>query len=299
VNLKKSISKNGFIFKATFTDDTPAGTECLVRYGYNPSWDFVKGCQLPCVPDSDRKDESASDGSKDAAERKQDEEEKAPKAAKSKKKSKTDKPRTLKDKKLTEVPDTGSTSAHQIAHTLSVTLSCQAQSTPTRASYATGACSWTVKSGFLVDIVEGRKTREGRPYDGKYTEVRVGDYRNFGCAFYWLVVRIANISVFDSLTEMLTSEACNWRKLMPREKSANDAKAKYLSYRGMDRYGDSKWVAFALEVLEYKLGHNALQYAVCTCAVRFASASLVSVRERLVSPHRLLCEECKATSMYL
>ena len=149
----------------------------------------------------------------------------------------------------------------------------------------------------MVDIVEGRKTREGRPYDGKYMEVRVGDYRNFGCAFYWLVVRITNISVFDSLTEMLTSD---WRELMPREKSANDAKAKYLSYRGMDMYVDSKWVAFTLEVLEYKLGNNALQYAVCSCAVRFAS-TLVGVRERLVSPHRLLCEECKATSdsMYL
>ena len=146
--------------------------------------------------------------------------------------------------------------------------------------------------------MEGGKTREGRPYDGKYTEVRVGDYRNFGCAFYWLVVRIANISVFDSLTEMLTSEVCGWRELMPREKSADDTKAKYLSYRGMDMYVDLKWVAFTLEVLEYKLGNNALQYAICTCAVRFAS-SLVSVRERLVSPHRLLCEQCKAKSMYL
>ena len=190
----------------------------------------------------------------------------------------------------------GSTSAHHIAHTFS--LYDQAHSTPTRASYATGARSWTVESGFLVDIVEGGKTREGRPYDGKYTEVRVGDYRNFGCPFYWLVVRIANISVFDSLTEMLTSEVCGWRELMPREKSADDTKAKYLSYRGMDMYVDSKWVAFTLEVLEYKLGNNALQYAICTCAVRFAS-SLVSVRERLVSPHRLLCEQCKAKSMYL
>ena len=185
---------------------------------------------------------------------------------------------------------------NHMSHTLP--LSDQAQSTPTRASYATGACPWTVKSSHLVDIVEGRKTREGRPYDGKYMEVRVGDYRNFGCAFYWLVVRIANISVFDSLTEMLTSEVCGWRELMPREKSADDTKAKYLSYRGMDMYVDSKWVAFTLEVLEYKLGNNALQYAICTCAVRFAS-SLVSVRERLVSPHRLLCEQCKAKSMYL
>ena len=189
----------------------------------------------------------------------------------------------------------GSKSAHHIAHPVS--LYGQAQSTPTRASYATGACSWTVKSSHVVDIVEGRKTREGRPYDGKYMDVRVGDYRNFGCAFYWLVVRITNITVFDSLTQMLTSY---WRELMPREKSADDAKAKYLSYRGMGMYVDSKWVAFTLEVLEYKLGNNALQYAVCSCAVHFAS-SLVSVRERLESPHRLLCKECKATSasMYL
>ena len=86
--------------------------------------------------------------------------------------------------------------------------------------------------------------------------------------------------------------------MMPRVSSAEAAKAKYLSYREMDMFADSKWVAFTLEVLEYKLGNNALQYAVCTCAVRFAS-NLVSVRERLLSPHRLLCEQCKATSMYL
>ena len=72
------------------------------------------------------------------------------------------------------------------------------------------------------------------------------------------------------------------------------------TFTSVDMHVDSKWVAFTLEVLEYKLGNNALQYAVCSCAVRFAS-TLVGVRERLVSPDRLLCEECKATSdsMYL
>ena len=84
MNLKKSISKKGFIFKATFTQDTPAGTECLVRYGYNPSWDFVKGYQLPCVPDSNWQDEP--DGSKEAAEEKQEssDEEETPEAKKDK-----------------------------------------------------------------------------------------------------------------------------------------------------------------------------------------------------------------------
>ena len=79
MQLKKSRSSNGYIFKATFIDDTPAGTECLVRYGYNPSWDFVKGSKRPCVPDSDWQDEPKS--SKDPAEEKHDEnEEEAPKS---------------------------------------------------------------------------------------------------------------------------------------------------------------------------------------------------------------------------
>ena len=82
MHLKQSKSKNGFIFKATFIDDTPAGTECLVRYGYNPSWDFVKGSQRPCVPDSDWRDEP--EGSKDAAEEEQDDEKEAPKPKKGK-----------------------------------------------------------------------------------------------------------------------------------------------------------------------------------------------------------------------
>ena len=88
MNLKKSISKKGFIFKATFTQDTPAGTECLVRYGYNPSWDFVKGIQLPCVPDSNWQDEP--DGSKIAAEEKQEssDKEEAPEAKKGKRQKK-------------------------------------------------------------------------------------------------------------------------------------------------------------------------------------------------------------------
>ena len=47
--MKKSRKKNGLIFKATFTQDTPKGTECFVKYGYNPSWDFVKNVPLTCV----------------------------------------------------------------------------------------------------------------------------------------------------------------------------------------------------------------------------------------------------------
>jgi hypothetical protein len=102
VNLKKSISRKGFIFKATFTQDTPAGTECLVRYGYNPSWDFVKGYQLPCVPDSNWQDEP--DGSKEAAEEKQEssDEEEAPEAPKQKK-AKKDKGTRRKKAQVPEI----------------------------------------------------------------------------------------------------------------------------------------------------------------------------------------------------
>ncbi len=53
-----------------------------MTYGYNPPWDFVKGPQRPCVPDSERRDEP--EGSKGAAEKEQDDEPEAPKPKKGK-----------------------------------------------------------------------------------------------------------------------------------------------------------------------------------------------------------------------
>ena len=87
--MKKSRKKNGLIFKATFTQDTPKGTECFVKYGYNPSWDFVKNGPLTCV---------AQDVEQEAAEDKQREAE-APEAAKHKTSS------TSKRQKKNQVPD--------------------------------------------------------------------------------------------------------------------------------------------------------------------------------------------------
>ena len=52
VQLKTSKRKNGLIFKATFTEDAPQGTECFIKYGYNPSWDSVKNGSLTCVAQS-------------------------------------------------------------------------------------------------------------------------------------------------------------------------------------------------------------------------------------------------------
>ena len=113
MHLAKSRSSNGYIFKATFIDDTPAGTECLVRYGYNPSWDFVKGSKRPCVPDNDWQDEPNS--SKDAAEKKHDEnEEEAPKSKKTEgkrqRRSRSKKNKVHNNNNANQVDD-GSTSA--------------------------------------------------------------------------------------------------------------------------------------------------------------------------------------------
>ena len=56
--MKKSRKKGGIIFKATFTEDTAAGVECFVNYGYDPSWDFVKNGPLTCVAQSVEQEEA-------------------------------------------------------------------------------------------------------------------------------------------------------------------------------------------------------------------------------------------------
>ena len=139
-----------------------------------------------------------------------------------------------------------------------------------------------------MDIVAGEKTREGRPFYGQYTEVQVGQYRNFGCPFYWVVVRIASIDVFTNLTEMVNK--CGWRSLMPRCSSPQKCISAYLKFKGMDIYKHSKWVAFTVEVLEYKL-HKAPQFALCACGCAFTPP--LALNARLTSPQRLLCELCQ------
>ena len=116
MHLKKSKTRNGFIFKATFIDDTPAGTECLVRYGYTPSWDFVKGSQRPCVPEVYRPDEP--EGSKDAAEEEQDDEKEDPKPKKGKGKhrSRSNKNKVPDNNNAIKMTD-GSTITQHTAHT--------------------------------------------------------------------------------------------------------------------------------------------------------------------------------------
>ena len=90
--MKRSKKKNALIFRATFTEDTPEGTECFVKYGYSPSWDFVKNAPVTCVPQS--VEEAASEEKQDAVE--------APKKmnAKIKKRQKKD-----KQAENAEVPD--------------------------------------------------------------------------------------------------------------------------------------------------------------------------------------------------
>jgi hypothetical protein len=99
--MKRSREKKTLIFRATFTEDTPEGTECFVKYGYTPSWDFVKNAPVTCVTQS--VEEAASEEKQDAAE--------APKTknAKKDKRQKKDKKgkHQNKDKQaeIAEVPD--------------------------------------------------------------------------------------------------------------------------------------------------------------------------------------------------
>ena len=128
-----------------------------------------------------------------------------------------------------------------------------------------------------MDIVAGEKTREGRPFYGQYTEVQVGQYRNFGCPFYWVVVRIASIDVFTNLTEMV--KKCGWRSLMPRCSSPQKCISAYLKFKGMDIYKHSKWVAFTVEVLEYVQATQGT--AVCIVRVRMCVHATLSSRRTI------------------
>jgi len=93
--VRRSRKKNALIFKATFTEDTLAGTECFVKYGYTPSWDFVKNAPVTCVAQS--VDEAASEEKQDAAE--------APKTTKAKTDKRQKKAKKDKQPNIAEVPD--------------------------------------------------------------------------------------------------------------------------------------------------------------------------------------------------
>ncbi len=164
------------------------------------------------------------------------------------------------------------------------------QAQATRANYATGACPWRVGPTLLKAIVAGTKRLEGRPNSGKYATIQMGDYRNLGCPFYWVVVHIAKITIFDTLTEMV--EACGFSNMIPGSQSTESCVESYLSFTGMAQYKHSQWMAFSLDVLEYKLGNFALQFAVCQCSATFASIPPTASRSRLQAPARLQCAKC-------
>ena len=88
-----------------------------MRYGYNPSWDFVKGSQRPCVPEVYRPDEP--EGTKDAAEEEQDDEKEDPKPKKDKgkRRGKSRKQKVPNNNSANQVVDDGSTFPQHTAHT--------------------------------------------------------------------------------------------------------------------------------------------------------------------------------------
>jgi hypothetical protein len=72
----------------------------------------------------------------------------------------------------------------------------------TKSSYVTRGRSWTVSSSFLRAFVALTKLHEGRPHIDEYKQVAEGDYKNCGCTYYWLIVRIVRKTVHCSLAAM-------------------------------------------------------------------------------------------------
>ena len=156
-----------------------------------------------------------------------------------------------------------------------------------KASYTTTGRVWTVESKFLRAMVQGKKPFEGRPYFDEYKILQEGDYKNLGVPFYWVVVRITRIDIHNNLAEMV--RACGWESLIQDCGSFEACISAYLAFPNFKEHELSQWVSFAVDVLEYKLGKYAEQFAVCKCGVVFQPPHRV---QRLKSPCILVCSMC-------
>ena len=159
----------------------------------------------------------------------------------------------------------------------------------TKASYVTCGRPWTVQSSFLTAFVALTKLNEGRPHIGKYMAVKEGDYKNFGCPFYWVIVRMVRKTIHCSLAAMVGK--CGWQSLMPGCGSPKRCIKLYLQFPDCKQHKHSDWVSFTVEVLEYKLGKDASQFAVCACGKHF-TPRVETDKDRLAPPHRLHCATC-------
>ena len=156
-------------------------------------------------------------------------------------------------------------------------------------SYVTRGRSWTVSSSFLKAFVALTKLHEGRPHIDEYKQVAEGDYKNCGCTYYWVIVRIVRKTEHCSLAAMV--ESCGWNSLMPGCGSNKRCVELYLQFPNCEQYEHSEWVSFAVEVLEYKLGRDARQVAVCACGEHF-QPQVERDNDRVASPCRLYCARC-------
>ena len=163
----------------------------------------------------------------------------------------------------------------------------------TKASYVTCGRSWTVESSFLTAFVALTKLHEGRPHIGEYMAIKEDDYKNCGCPFYWVIVRMVLKTIHKSLAAMV--EKCGWQSLMPGCGSQKTCIELYLQFPDYQQHEHSDWVSFTVEVLEYKLGKDASQFAVCACGKHF-TPRVETDKDRLVSPHRLNCATCTVSS---
>ena len=149
---------------------------------------------------------------------------------------------------------------------------------------------WTVQSGYLVAMKMGTKLYEGRPHIDQYKQTDVGSYKNLSCPFYWLIARIKSKKVHKTLTAMVTY--CGWKQLMPDSGSQEQCIHLYLEFPAFAMHKHSKWVSFEVEVLEYKLGKDAHQFAVCCNCREHFTPRVEKDEDRLVSPFQLKCACC-------
>ena len=100
-------------------------------------------------------------------------------------------------------------------------------------------------------------------------------------------------TIHKSLAAMV--EKCGWQSLMPGCGSQKTCIELYLQFPDYQQHEHSDWVSFTVEVLEYKLGKDASQFAVCACGKHF-TPRVETDKDRLVSPHRLNCATCTDSS---
>ena len=95
---------------------------------------------------------------------------------------------------------------------------------------------WRCKAKYIQEIIDGAKTREGRPYTADSLKVCIGDYLNISAQSSWVVIlcKVEHIQPHSSLTGMVTAA---WKSLMPTCDQESNCFQEYTDLYSSEEHG--------------------------------------------------------------